>query len=155
VEDHELLLRVLRTGRQVFYDPRITVHAEIQPNRLERAYHRRWHSGHGYFHARLRSEQMERTRVGTLFGVPAHLYRQAFRDVVGWLRAKVIAAPEAAFHYELRLRFFRGFFETRRREFLEKPRHERPAEWRRLLRTLAYSRGHMPPPRNGVAAGRE
>jgi hypothetical protein len=43
VEDHELQLRVLRAGRKIFYDPRIIVHAEIQPNRLERAYHRRWH----------------------------------------------------------------------------------------------------------------
>jgi glycosyltransferase involved in cell wall biosynthesis len=133
VEDHELLLRVLRTGRTAFYEPRITVHAEIQPNRLERGYHRRWHTGHGHFHALLRTEQMERTRVGSLWGVPAHLYRQALRDAAGWVRAKAIGERERAFNHELRLRFFHGFFRTRRREFLETRRDERLSElWRRL-----------------------
>src|SRR5690606_14278297 len=45
LEDHEFLLRFLRSGRTGVYDPRIVVHAEIQPDRLERAYHRRWHTG--------------------------------------------------------------------------------------------------------------
>ena len=121
VEDHEFLLRVLRAGRTVFYDPRVIVHADIQPNRLERAYHRRWHSGHGYFHARLRSDEMEQTRVGTLFGVPAHLYRQAFTDAVSWLRLWVMREPARAFHHEGRLRFFYGFFRARLRNVLEKP----------------------------------
>jgi glycosyltransferase involved in cell wall biosynthesis len=134
LEDHEFLLRVLRTGRKGLYDPRIMVHASVQPNRLERAYHRRWHTGHGHFHALLRSEHMEQTSVGTLFGVPAHVYRQALVDLVGWVHAKMIGEPSRAFHHEVGLRFFHGFFRTRRREFLEKPRHERRAELRRLLR---------------------
>jgi glycosyltransferase involved in cell wall biosynthesis len=156
IEDHELLLRVLRTGRTVFYDPRITVHAEIQPNRLERAYHRRWHTGHGHFYALLRSEDMEQTGAGTLFGVPAHLYRQALGDLVAWVRAKAVGRPERAFRHELRLRFFAGFFQTRRREFLEKPRHERQSELRRLIRRLVRLRGPLAQPAgNGVPAGRE
>jgi hypothetical protein len=134
VEDHELQLRVLRTGRTMVYDPRITVHADIQPNRLERAYHRRWHTGHGYFHALLRSEEMEETRVGTLFGVPAHLYRQALKDLVAWARAKASNDRERAFHHELQLRFAWGFFRTRRREFFQKPRLERRDRLWRLLR---------------------
>lgn len=120
VEDHELLLRVLRAGRKAYYDPRIVVHAEIQPNRLQRSYHRRWHTGHGHFHALLRSERMEQTTVGTLFGVPAHLYRQAVEDLVGWVRAKAIGKPGRAFEHEVHLHFFHGFFRTRRREFLKK-----------------------------------
>jgi len=134
VEDHEFLLRVLRTGRTLFYDPRIAVHAEVQANRLEQAYHRRWHSGHGHFYALLRSEDMERTRVGTLFGVPAHLYRRALGDLVGWLRSKTSGESDRAFHHEVRLRFFHGFFKTRRRQFFDSPRHERKGELRRLLR---------------------
>ena len=146
VEDHELLLRVLRTGRTVLYDPRITVHAAIQPNRLERAYHRRWHRGHGHFHARLRLEEMEQTRWGTLFDVPAHLYRQALADLVGWVRSIAIGDLARAFQHELRLRFFRGFFQRRRREFLEKPGHGIGAE---LWRLLTHRPGH------GVAPGLE
>jgi hypothetical protein len=141
VEDHEFLLRVLGAGKTILYDPRVVVHAHIQPNRLEPAYHRRWHAGHGYFHALLRSEEMERTRVGTFLGVPAHLYRQAFQNLLGWLRAKVAGDPARAFDHELRLRFFKGFFQTRRREFLQRSRAERLEELRRLLRLVFRRRG--------------
>jgi len=152
LEDHEFLLRVLRTGRKGVYDPRIVLHAEIQPNRLERAYHRRWHAGHGHFHALLRSEHMEQTSAGTLFGVPAHLYRQALGDLAGWVRHKVAGQPARAFHHEVRLRFFGGFFRTRRREFLKKPAHERRPELWRLLRLPVHRRG--PLKRTATAAGR-
>ena len=117
LEDHEFLLRVLRTGQTGLYDPRIMVHAEVQPDRLTRRYHRRWHAGHGHFHALLRSEQMEQTARGTLLGVPAHLYRQAAEDVAGWIRGVATGNAARAFHHELRLRFFLGFFRTRTREF--------------------------------------
>jgi glycosyltransferase involved in cell wall biosynthesis len=117
LEDHEFLLRLLRSGRTGLYDPRIVVHAEIQPNRLERAYHRRWHQGHGRFHALLRSEQLEHSRRGTLFGVPAHLYRQALGNLLGWMRARLSGAEARAFQHEVRIRFFLGFFQTRRREW--------------------------------------
>jgi GT2 family glycosyltransferase len=106
VEDHELQLRVLRAGGKIVYDRRIIVHAEIQPNRLERTYHRRWHAGHGHFQALMRSEDIEQTRIGTLFGVPAHLYRQAVGNLFGWARARATRDRERAFHHELRLRFF-------------------------------------------------
>ena len=146
LEDHEFLLRVLRTGRKGVYDPRIVVNAEIQPNRMEREYHRRWHTGHGHFHALLRSEHIEQTRVGTLFGVPAHLYRQALGDLVGWARAKVIGEPGRAFHHEVRLRFFCGFFRTRRHEFLNTPGRERRAELWRLFRVPARRRAPLTQP---------
>lgn len=133
VEDQELQLRVLRAGGRIVYDPRIVVHAEIQPNRLTRAYHRRWHHGHGYFHALLRSDQMEQSRVGTLFGVPAHFYRQAVYDLAGWARARIAGDRERAFGHELKARFFRGFFETRRRESRAQPISARLAELRHLL----------------------
>jgi len=152
VEDHELLLRVLSTGRKVVYDPRVVVHAAIQSNRLEQAYHRRWHAGHGYYHALLRSERMEQTSVGTLFGVPAHLYRQALEALAGWARAKAIGDPLRAFHHEVQLRFFQGFFRTRRRQFLEMPRHERRGELWRLLRAVVRRRGPRTPVRAGVGA---
>jgi len=145
VEDHELELRLLRAGFQMVYDPRIVVHADIQPNRLERAYHRRWHTGHGHFHAILRSEGMEDTRVGTLFGVPAHMYRQALADAVGWTRARASGDSEGAFRRELRLRFFAGFFHTRRSEFLERRRSAwRRAKWARPGRVRAAPRADAP-----------
>jgi glycosyltransferase involved in cell wall biosynthesis len=128
LEDHEFLLRVLRSGHTGLYDPRIVVHAEVQRDRLERHYHRRWHAGHGHFHALLRSEEMERTTVGTLLGVPAHLYRQAAGDVASWLLARAHHDEHRAFIHELRLQFVRGFFQTRRREFLQAPGVHRHTE---------------------------
>ena len=134
LEDHEFLLRMLRVGRRGVYDPRIVVHADVQEDRLTREYHRRWHAGHGHFHALLRSEHMEQTRLGTLRGVPAHLYRQALGDVIGLARAYARRAPDRAFYHEVRLRFFRGFFRTRRHEFLQRSRRERRDELWRFLR---------------------
>jgi glucosyl-dolichyl phosphate glucuronosyltransferase len=145
LEDHEFLLRLLRSGRQGLYDPRIVIHAQIQRDRLHQRYHRRWHVGHGHFHSLLRSAEMEKTGVGTLFGVPAHLYRQALGDLGGWLRARASADAARAFHHETRLRFFSGFFRTRHREFLDKPRHERLGELRHLLRAPVARAGRRLP----------
>jgi glycosyltransferase involved in cell wall biosynthesis len=156
LEDHEFLLRFLRLGRTGVYDPRIMLYAEIQPNRLERAYHRRWHTGHGHFHALLRSEHIEQTNAGTLFGVPAHLYRQALGDLAGWVRATMHGEPASAFHHEVRLHFFRGFFRTRRRDFFEKPRDERREQSWRLFRQSAARRERLTEPAaTTIGRGRE
>jgi len=128
LEDHEFLLRVLRAGRIAVYDPRIVVHAEVQPDRLQRVYHRRWHAGHGHFHALLRSEEMEQSTRGRFLGVPAHLFRQALQDVWGWIRSLASRSAVRTFHHELRLRFFFGFVRTRVREFFETSRRERRSD---------------------------
>ena len=135
LEDHEFLLRLLRSGRTGLYDPRIVVQAEIQPNRLERAYHRRWHQGHGRFHALLRSDHMEQSKRGALFGVPAHLYRQFLGDLLGWMRARLAGADARAFQHEVRIRFCVGFFQARRREW-SALRSDEPRHRRRLLGRL-------------------
>lgn len=116
LEDHEFLLRALTAGRTGRYDPQMVVHAEVQANRLQRGYHRRWHYGHGHFHALLKSPEVERSARGTVLGVPAHLYRQAAADAAGWLRSVASRDSARAFHHELRLRFFAGFFLTRQRQ---------------------------------------
>jgi glycosyltransferase involved in cell wall biosynthesis len=113
LEDHDFLLRCYRAGLHGVFDPRIVIHADVQPDRLARAYHRRWHAGHGRFHAMMRSESMERSRAGSLGGVPAHLYRQALADVAGWMRAVVAGRESDAFARELKLRFFAGFARER------------------------------------------
>jgi glycosyltransferase involved in cell wall biosynthesis len=121
LEDHEFQLRLIRQGRCGIYDPRILVHAEVELHRLTRAYHRRWHYGHGHFHALLRAEYLERSRAGTLWGVPVHLYRQAVADGVAWMAASVRHGMDEAFRRETRLWFFAGFVITRRRQFREMP----------------------------------
>jgi glycosyltransferase involved in cell wall biosynthesis len=133
-EDHEFLLRLFGAGGFGIYDPRIVIHAAVQPDRLERAYHRRWHTGHGHFHALMRPEYLERSNAGRLFDVPAHMYRSAARDAAAWAKARLRLDDADAFSREVRLRFFRGFFGTRRRQFLALPREQRRLQWRDLAR---------------------
>jgi glucosyl-dolichyl phosphate glucuronosyltransferase len=134
-EDHEFLLRLFGVGGHGIYDPRIVVHADVQPDRLERAYHRRWHTGHGHFHAVMRQASLERSHTGRLFDVPAHMYRSAARDA-GWVKAKLHGDDADAFSREMRLRFFGGFFGTRRQQFLALPREQRQVQWRDLAQRV-------------------
>jgi glycosyltransferase involved in cell wall biosynthesis len=111
-EDHDLLSRLYEAGGRMLYEPKMLVLARVQPDRCERRYHRRWHEGHGRFHALMRSPDMEQAHVAP-FGVPGHLLRTATRDAARWLASVVSADWERAFLAELRLRFFKGFVWTR------------------------------------------
>jgi glycosyltransferase involved in cell wall biosynthesis len=111
-EDHELLGRLYDAGGRMLYTPAMRVIAYAQPERFTRAYHRRWHTGHGASHARMRRPDMEGTRVA-LMGVPGHLLRSAVVDASTLLGRAVRGDWEGAFAAELRLRFFWGFLKTR------------------------------------------
>ncbi|HXG91544.1 MAG TPA: glycosyltransferase [Blastocatellia bacterium] len=130
IEDQELQMRIWRDGRKGLYAPELVVTAEVPADRLTKAYHRRWHRGHGHFYALLRSDDMEQSSKGRLFDVPAHLYRQAMADVIQWLKLSAIGKRDEAFENETRLYFFAGFFAKRRADYL----HDKP---RNLLREIA------------------
>ena len=135
-EDHEFQLRLFRSGGFGIYDPQIVIHAAVQPDRLDVRYHRRWHTGHGHFNALMRPEYLEVSTVGRLFDVPAHMYRAAAADAVGWLRATSKGRRAEAFSRELRLRFFVGFVRTRRGQFRSLPAGERRRQWHGFVRGL-------------------
>lgn len=139
-EDLEFLMRLYRAGRFGIYDPRITIYAAVQEERLDRSYHRRWHVGHGHFHALMRADSFERSGTGSLFGVPAHVYRQAVQHARGWLRERLRGDEAAAFRHEAALQFFKGFYRTRRREFRQAPAAERWREIPALCRALVQRR---------------
>jgi glucosyl-dolichyl phosphate glucuronosyltransferase len=111
-EDHELLSRLYAGGGRMLYRPDLVVTARVQADRCDRAYHRRWHEGHGRYSALMRMPEVERARIAP-FGVPGHLLRSAAADAVAWLRSIAAADREAAFVAELRLRFFKGFVRAR------------------------------------------
>ena len=111
-EDHELLTRLYAGGGRMLYHPRMLVMTRVPGDRCDRRYHRRWHEGHGRFHALMRLPEMERARV-TPLGVPGHLFRAAARDFGAWLRSIAVADWDRAFLAELRLRFVKGFLWTR------------------------------------------
>jgi glycosyltransferase involved in cell wall biosynthesis len=109
-EDHELFLRLWQGGERGLYLPGLMTVAAVQPERLGKRYHRRWHRGHGRLYAKARMQDFEKTHIGTLFGVPAHLYRQAITAVFGMGRELLGRNEEKAFLHETTLWFFLGYF---------------------------------------------
>ncbi len=116
-EDHELLLRLWRGGGQGLYAPNLTVTSDIAADRMQRRYHRRWHQRHGHFSSIMHDEVLERTRLGRILGVPAHLYRQAIANLWGWIAHALRGNMSGAFTHEVGLWFFVGFVKVRWREF--------------------------------------
>ena len=114
MEDTEFLLRVCRSGKKGIYIPDMTVRAPVDVERLTKAYHRRWHTGHGHFYAVMNDSDWERSKFH-LMGVPSHLYQQTARNAVIWFSRVLSGNRDAAFVNECRLRFFRGFFLQRKR----------------------------------------
>jgi glycosyltransferase involved in cell wall biosynthesis len=114
MEDHEFLLRVCRSGRQGIYTPNMIAITHIDTERLTKAYHRRWHTGHGHFYAVLADPDWERSKF-RLAGVPAHLLKETATNALLWLSKMLTGNTDAAFVNECRLRFFSGFFRQRRR----------------------------------------
>jgi glycosyltransferase involved in cell wall biosynthesis len=123
MEDLELLIRYWRARGQCLYLPSLIVTTDVPVARTKKKYHRRWHRGHGRFYALLRSPDFERSSKRALFGVPAHLYRQSITDAAKWIGCTMAGRLERAFFYETRLRFFAGFFKTRKRDYLSTRKH--------------------------------
>lgn len=120
-EDLDVLKRLWKSGRKGIYLPHIWFHHKVTPDRYTKKYHRRWHTGHGVFYAMMRDEEFERAPA-RLFDVPSHKYRQAAIDAACWLKYSLQRREAKAFWHETQLRFFKGFFSERRREFLESAR---------------------------------
>jgi glucosyl-dolichyl phosphate glucuronosyltransferase len=85
MEDYEWLLRFWEAGCEALYVPELRAWTEVPASRMTRAYHRRWHDGHGHYFALANDPAFESSRTGHLFGVPAHAYRAAVRDAWEWI----------------------------------------------------------------------
>lgn len=105
-EDHEFEERLWNAGRQGLYVPAMVVEADVQPDRLTKAYHRRWHSDHGRVIAPLilAADAAARGRRRTLFGVSHWIYRQAASSAAAMLRDRLFGRDGAAFLHEGALR---------------------------------------------------
>ncbi|MGB7925868.1 MAG: glycosyltransferase family 2 protein [Pyrinomonadaceae bacterium] len=135
-EDHELQMRFWNTGGQGLYDPRLRVEADVQPERMDKAYHRRWHTGHGRFCSMMRMKDFEVARAH-LFGVSSYLYKQAITDGLTWLKFTLYGNRRMAFRTEIKLRFFMGFYRQRRSEYLNGKQHGVVREFLTFARSLA------------------
>jgi glycosyltransferase involved in cell wall biosynthesis len=116
-EDHEWQLRVWKAGKQGLFVPEIVVTADVQVERLSKAYHRLWHTGHGISCAMMRDPSYEPASA-RLFDVPAHLFRQAAQHGLGWVKNSVQRRESEAFSNEVQLRSLISFFRHRRRDHL-------------------------------------
>ncbi|HVF22220.1 MAG TPA: glycosyltransferase [Pyrinomonadaceae bacterium] len=112
LEDHEFEMRLGAAKKRLMYLPELIVYAQVLDERLNKAYHRRWYRGHGYFYALMRNQQFESSKA-RLFDVPSHLYRRTCSNVVDWVRYRVKRNEELQLQQELELEFFWGFFRKR------------------------------------------
>lgn len=128
-EDHELQLRLWRSGGQGLWVPTAVVMSDVASDRLTKAYHRQWQEWNGHCLAIMHDEAVERTRVGHLFGVPGHIYRRALQGLVCALGHLLRGDLDRAFAHEIQLRWSLGFIGTRWRECFS--------------RTFTVGRGHL------------
>lgn len=112
MEDRELQERYWKAGGQCWYDPGLVVYADIQPERLSKSYHRKWHYAHGRLYALLKDEEMEQSGL-RLLGVPSHVIRQLITQSSAQTLALFRGNPDAAFTHEVKSRFSAGFIRQR------------------------------------------
>jgi glycosyltransferase involved in cell wall biosynthesis len=120
-EDHDMQLRIWRAGMRGLYAPEIVALADVTPDRMVKAYHRRWHRGHGVHCADMRLRELVPSDLGpmsepqdivSLFGSPAYVYADLPRFFWRWLRA--IVRREDSFFYANKLRHVRSYLRRRR-----------------------------------------
>jgi glycosyltransferase involved in cell wall biosynthesis len=117
MEDHELLIRAWRAGKRGLYAPDVVVRTSVPETRMTKAYHRRWHSGHGFFCAMIRT--VEHDGDGTtgdsamLFGVPGFVYRQLAGELLEWVVSSLRRQDDLAFAHESKARFFASYIASR------------------------------------------
>jgi glycosyltransferase involved in cell wall biosynthesis len=143
-EDREFNLRMWRAGKRGMYVDTVGAYAEVQPERLEKRYHRRWYHVTGASHARLwyrdvidadgRIDDTLPSRARAFLGVPGFLYRELAAHARGWIAKMLSGRFQDAFADECRLRYLIGYVRSR----LSDPASQRPTT--RLIRAV---RGRM------------
>ena len=115
VEDHEFQERYWNAGGRCRFDPSMVVYASIQPARLDKSYHRRWHYSHGQMHALLREPSMESSAF-SIRGIPGHIYRALISESAATLLDLLRLRSNEAFSREVQARFCAGFISQRLRD---------------------------------------
>jgi glycosyltransferase involved in cell wall biosynthesis len=118
-EDHELQLRAWRAGLKGLYAPALVAYADVTPDRMTTAYHRRWHHGHGRHCALMKLRERVPEDMGPLrepadlimvFGSPAFVYGDVVRAASDWIRARLTRGD--ALFYAHRLRHLSSYLRT-------------------------------------------
>ena len=117
-------------ARSGIYADNIVATAVVQPERLTKAYHRRWHAVTGANHARLRFKQIispdghitDPVTRHCLFGTPAYVYKELGEELVKWVRAFAAGHRPETFTVECRARYLASYIWTRALEDFKAPR---------------------------------
>jgi glucosyl-dolichyl phosphate glucuronosyltransferase len=118
VEDHEWQVRAWHGGARGLYAPDIVVTAAVQPDRMTKAYHRRWHSGHGRYEAMLNARHGSLPLGGAntdarglvmLYGTPAYVYRTLLGAATQYVACALRGHQSASFRHETTVRALAGY----------------------------------------------
>lgn len=123
-EVREWMLRARDAGLRGCYTPSMVVHHLIQPDRLEKAYFRRWFYWNGVSRALMyrdawidmqapESTEVDFSRVPHIFGVPRFFYRKAPRELRRAIERACRGDAAESFDAELWLWFFAGVLRQR------------------------------------------
>lgn len=141
LEDHEMLLLLVREGRVGWYVPEMLVMTDVPPERVTKDYFRRWYSGHGRFSALIRLEESfdkfghvldAPPEVVTLFGTPPYLYRRLLSECHNWVVAGLRRQSCQAFTHELKVRELLQYIRQRRRMYSAEKKGSILTDLRRL-----------------------
>jgi glycosyltransferase involved in cell wall biosynthesis len=111
VEDLDILRRLWAAGYHGVYVPTIWFEHKVAGSRLTKAYHRRWHRGHGHSHATMCAE--EEQRLPNVAGVPRYMFREALSMFLLVPGRYLLGKHAEAFAAETRLWFIIGFVSER------------------------------------------
>lgn len=121
-EDYELHMRIWAAGGQGMYVPDIVVSADVQANRLTKAYHRRWHKGQGKYRAIMGLEEITAPdgrlmqspmNTPTLFGASAFMYRQVIASGGRWVIAVARRNESLSLYHENKVRYLISYIRRR------------------------------------------
>jgi glycosyltransferase involved in cell wall biosynthesis len=122
--DREFQLRLWQAGKTGLYLPEVEVWVEVPPERLTRAYHRRWRFMCAKYEALMWYRELVNgdgvlevpTTQRTFLGTPLFIYREGLKHLLGWFTSLFSGDIDRRVLHETRLWYFAGFVSTRFRQ---------------------------------------
>ena len=158
-QDHELQVRLWQAKRQGMYVPDIAATANVQAERMTKAYHRRWYVTHGKFCAQMRLRSItdlsdgerivsELPNLVTLFGTPAFLCREVIRECLHWSSAALRLNEARTFFHENRVRDLLAYIVANYRQHAASRKHSHLGEVRAFTKALWRRKSRVARDRN-------
>ncbi len=115
-EDADLHTRLWKAGKKGLYIPELFLYHKVEPHRLTKHYHRKWHTGHGAYYAIMREESIEESTL-RLFDIPGCIFNESASSFFRMFALLIKGRRDEAFLYETKLHFGLGFMRQRFTDF--------------------------------------